>query len=100
MNVQVFDEIKNKIDELYSEHSNLTAHYKKTSYGLEKLGNAEERNREFKIFSEELGAMTPGNQYYTLNISEKGLVSGSYIFQVNINHGGRLHNDLRRFMVV
>jgi DNA repair exonuclease SbcCD ATPase subunit len=48
------EEIKNKIDELYSEHSDLTALYKKTSYGLEKLGNAEERNREFKIFSEEL----------------------------------------------
>ena len=45
------EEIKNKIDELFSEHSNLTAHYKKTSYGLEKLGNAAERNREVKIFS-------------------------------------------------
>ena len=48
------DEIKNKIDKLYDEHSNLTAHYKKSSYGLEKLGDAEERNKEFKIFSEEL----------------------------------------------
>ena len=33
------DEIKNKIDELYSEHSDLTAIYKKTDYSLEKLGN-------------------------------------------------------------
>jgi len=48
------EEIKNKIDELFSEHSNLTALYKKTEYGLQKLGNADERNREFKIFSEEL----------------------------------------------
>ena len=48
------DEIKNRIEELDSEHSNLTAHYKKSSYGLEKLGDAEERNREFKIFSDEL----------------------------------------------
>ena len=48
------EEIKNKIDELSSEHSNLTANYKITSYGLEKLGNAEKRNREFKIFSDEL----------------------------------------------
>ena len=48
------DEIQNKIKELFDEHSNLTAHYKKSSYGLEKLGDAEERNREFKIFSEEL----------------------------------------------
>jgi DNA repair exonuclease SbcCD ATPase subunit len=48
------DEIKNKLDELNSEHSGLTALYKKTSYGLEKLGNADKRNREFKIFSEEL----------------------------------------------
>jgi DNA repair exonuclease SbcCD ATPase subunit len=48
------EEIKNKIDELFAEHSNLTAFYKKTEYGLEKLGDAEERNREFKIFSDEL----------------------------------------------
>jgi len=48
------EEIQNKIKELFDEHSNLTAHYKKSSYGLEKLGDAEERNREFKIFSEEL----------------------------------------------
>jgi len=52
------NEIKNKIDELYSEHSNLTAVYKKTSYGLEKLGDADERNREFKIFSEELNQIS------------------------------------------
>jgi DNA repair exonuclease SbcCD ATPase subunit len=48
------EEIQNKIKELFDEHSNLTAHYKKTEYGLQKLGNADERNREFKIFSEEL----------------------------------------------
>ena len=48
------EEIKTQIDKLFSEHSNLTALYKKTDYGLQKLGNAEERNREFKIFSEEL----------------------------------------------
>jgi DNA repair exonuclease SbcCD ATPase subunit len=48
------EEIKTQIDKLYSEHSNLTAHYKKTEYSLQKLGNADKRNREFKIFSEEL----------------------------------------------
>ena len=48
------DEIKNKLDELNSEHCDLTALHKKTSYGLEKLGDADERNREFKIFSDEL----------------------------------------------
>ena len=48
------EEIKIQIDKLFSEHSNLTANYKKREYGLQKLGNAEERNREFKIFSEEL----------------------------------------------
>jgi len=48
------DEIKNKIDKLYDEHSNLTAHYKKSSYGLEKLGDAEERNKEYHRFSDEL----------------------------------------------
>ena len=48
------EEIKTQIDKLFSEHSELTARYKMTSYGLQKLGNADERNREFKIFSEEL----------------------------------------------
>jgi len=48
------DEIKNRIEELSTEHSNLSANYKKSSYGLEKLGDAEERNKEFKIFSDEL----------------------------------------------
>ena len=48
------EEIQNKIKELFDEHSDLTALYKKTEYGLQKLGNADERNREFKIFSEEL----------------------------------------------
>ena len=48
------EEIKTQIDKLYSEHCELTTLYKKTEYTLEKLGNADERNREFKIFSEEL----------------------------------------------
>jgi len=48
------EEIKAQIDKLYSEHSELTALYKKTEYTLEKLGDADKRNREFKIFSEEL----------------------------------------------
>ena len=34
-------ENKNKMVELDSEHSNLTAYYKKASYGLEKIGDAE-----------------------------------------------------------
>ena len=48
------NEIENQIETLKSEHSNLNALFKRTSYGLEKLGNAEERNTEFKIFSDEL----------------------------------------------
>ena len=48
------EEIKTQIDKLYSEHCELTALYKKTEYTLEKLGDAYERNREFKIFSDEL----------------------------------------------
>ncbi len=48
------EEIKTQIDKLYSEHCELTAVYKKTEYTLEKLGDADERNREFKIFSDEL----------------------------------------------
>ena len=53
-----------------------------------------------KIFSEKLGVRAAGKLNYILHISEKGLASGSYIFQVNITQGGRVHNDLRRFMVI
>ena len=52
------EEIKDQIDKLYSEHCELTALYKKTEYSLEKLGDADERNREFKIFSEELNQIS------------------------------------------
>jgi len=52
------EEIKTQIDKLYSEHCELTTLYKKTEYTLEKLGDAEERNREFKIFSEELNQIS------------------------------------------
>jgi DNA repair exonuclease SbcCD ATPase subunit len=43
---------------VYDEHCELTALYKKTEYSLEKLGNAEERNRDYKIFSEELNQIS------------------------------------------
>ena len=52
------EEIQSQIDKLSDEHSNLTAFYKKTEYGLEKLGDAEERNREFHIFSDELNQIS------------------------------------------
>ena len=54
------DEIKNKIDKLYDEHSNLTAHYKKVIIWLEKVGWMLKLKEieEFKIFSEELQSDT------------------------------------------
>jgi DNA repair exonuclease SbcCD ATPase subunit len=48
------DEIKNKIEELDSEHSNLTAIYKKSSYGLQKLGEADIIKQEYDTFTYEL----------------------------------------------
>jgi len=50
--------IQNKTKELDSEYSNLNANYKKISYSLEKLGDAEERNRQFHIFSDELNQIS------------------------------------------
>ncbi len=52
------EEIKTKLDELNDEHSVLTTLYKKTDYTLEKLGDADERNRQFKIFSDELNQIS------------------------------------------
>ncbi len=53
-----------------------------------------------KVFSENLGTKVSGHHNYMLNVSEKGLASGSYIFQVNITHRDKIHNDLRRFLVL
>ena len=53
-----------------------------------------------KIFSENLGTRNAGENNYKLNFSDKSISPGSYIFQVNINEGGRRHNDLRRFLVI
>ena len=50
--------IQNKIKELNDESDNLNVNYKLKSYALEKLGNAEKRNQEFKIFSDELNQIS------------------------------------------
>ena len=50
--------IQNQMKDLNSEFSNLNAYYKKTSYGLEKLGDAEERNKQFHIFNDELNQIS------------------------------------------
>ena len=52
------EHLKSKLEELNSEYSGLNAMYKKTEYSLEKLGNAEERNRQFNIFSDELNQIS------------------------------------------
>ena len=53
-----------------------------------------------KIYSEKLGGKQVGTHNYKLNFFEKGLTKGSYIFQTNVKHAGRTHNDLRRFLVL
>tara|TARA_Y100000589_G_C27132039_1_gene620993 strand:- start:269 stop:1261 length:993 start_codon:yes stop_codon:yes gene_type:complete len=53
-----------------------------------------------KIFSENLGTRNAGENNYKLNFSDKSISPGSYIFQLNINECGRIHNDLRRFLVI
>jgi len=84
------EEIKNKIDELFTEHSNLTANYKKTEYALQKLGDADERNREFKIFSDELNqiqhdAVKIGGKISTQESRLKHIESELYTTESNIS---------------
>ena len=52
------DDIRIRLHQLDKEHQDLTSNYKKTEYSLEKLGDAEERNRDFHIFSDELNQIS------------------------------------------
>jgi DNA repair exonuclease SbcCD ATPase subunit len=52
------EHLKTKLKELNNEYSALNANHKKTEYSLEKLGDAEERNRQFHIFSDELNQIS------------------------------------------
>lgn len=53
-----------------------------------------------KIYSEDLGGRSAGMINYRINFSEKGLSSGSYIFQTNVKRQGKTHNNLKRFLVL
>ena len=48
------DDIRIRMYTLDNEFHELERHQKTKSYALEKLGDAEERNRDFHIFSDEL----------------------------------------------
>jgi DNA repair exonuclease SbcCD ATPase subunit len=52
------DDIRIRLYQLDKEHQSLTTNYNKTEYSLEKLGDAEERNRQFHIFSDELNQIS------------------------------------------
>jgi len=52
--IHEMEEIQAGLKELNDEYQGWETSFKIKSYSLEKLGNADERNREFKIFSEEL----------------------------------------------
>ena len=48
------EEIQSQLMDLDEQYKDWEMHYKLKSYALEKIEGADERNREFKIFSEEL----------------------------------------------
>jgi DNA repair exonuclease SbcCD ATPase subunit len=52
------DDIRIRLHQLDKEYSTLNANQKKTEFTLEKLGDAEERNRQFHIFSDELNQIS------------------------------------------
>ena len=53
-----------------------------------------------RLFSEHLGGQSAGQILYTIDFNARQLVSGSYIFQINVKQGGRTHNDIKRFLVL
>jgi len=56
--INEMDEIKTQMYHLDDEWQKWETQFKIKSYSLEKLGDADERNREFKIFSEELNQIS------------------------------------------
>jgi len=52
------DDIRIRLHQLDKEYSTLNSNQKKTEFTLEKLGDAEERNRQFHIFSDELNQIS------------------------------------------
>ena len=56
--INEMDEIKTQMYHLDDEYQGLETQFKIKSYSLEKLGDAEERNREFHIFSDELNQIS------------------------------------------
>ncbi len=53
-----------------------------------------------KIYNDDLGDRSKGLLNYRINFSDKGLSSGSYIFQINVKRQGKTHNDIRRFLII
>ena len=56
--IHEMEEIQAGLKELNDEYQGWETQFKIKSYSLEKLGDADERNREFKIFSEELNQIS------------------------------------------
>ena len=56
--IHEMEEIQSGLKELNDEYQGWETQFKIKSYSLEKLGDADERNREFKIFSEELNQIS------------------------------------------
>ena len=52
------DDIRIRMYTLDKEYSTLNTNHNKTEFALEKLGDAEERNRDFHIFSDELNQIS------------------------------------------
>jgi hypothetical protein len=52
-----------------------------------------------KVYSEDFGTLPSGNHNLSLQIEKYGMSAGAYVYQLNVKHGGRIHNDLKRFIV-
>ena len=52
------EEIQSQLMDLDEEYKEWETHFKLKSYALEKLGDAEKRNRDYKIFSDELNQIS------------------------------------------
>ena len=52
-----------------------------------------------KVYEKSLGMLNDGNHQIALHSGAQKLAPGAYVFQINVSSSGRVHHDIKRFVV-
>jgi hypothetical protein len=52
-----------------------------------------------KVYEKSLGMMNEGSHQIALQPESQKLATGAYVFQINVLSSGRVHHDIKRFVV-